>query len=79
MAGLSQVQVASILGVVSSSQVSRWERGERFPTLKHALQLSALYKRLVTDLFFDVFDEERERLIKKMTSKTKKKKSAKYK
>jgi len=79
MAGLSQVQVANILGVVSSSQVSRWERGERLPTLKHSLQLSVLYKRLVTDLFFDVFDEEREKLIKKQSSKNGKNKSAKVK
>ena len=63
MAGFSQEQVARMLGLVSSSQISRWERGERTPTLKHALQLAALYKRLVTDLFFDLFDEEREKLI----------------
>jgi transcriptional regulator with XRE-family HTH domain len=54
-----------MLGLSSSAQISRWEKGERLPTLKHALQLSALYNRLVTDLFFDLFDEERELIAEK--------------
>ncbi len=73
MAGLTQVQVAGLMELVSSSQLSRWERGERMPTLKHSLQLAGLYNRLVTDLFFDVFDEERSKLVIKQTSKTKNK------
>jgi transcriptional regulator with XRE-family HTH domain len=60
LSGLTQKQVACMLGLSSSAQISRWEKGERLPTLKHALQLAALYNRLVTDLFFDLFNEERE-------------------
>jgi transcriptional regulator with XRE-family HTH domain len=63
--GLTQKQVANLLGHVTSSQVSRWERGERLPNLVHAVRLSALYQRLVNDLFFDLFVEERESLMKK--------------
>ena len=48
--GYSQKEVAQILGFSSIAQISRWERGEKDPNLKHALQLSALYKRLVNDL-----------------------------
>ena len=51
--GYSQREVAQILGFSSVAQISRWERGEKDPNLKHALQLSALYKRLVNDLFWD--------------------------
>ena len=58
--GLTQKQVARILNLQSSAQVSRWERGERQPNLIQSLRLSALYKRLVNDLFFDCFNQQRE-------------------
>ena len=73
MARLTQKQVAEKLGQVSSAQVSRWERGERLPKLEHALLLSALYKRMVNDLFFDLYDEKRDQLVKKSSAKRKKK------
>ena len=57
--GMTQGEVAYIIGHPSPAQVSRWERGERIPSLMYALRLSALYQRLVNDLFFDFFDEER--------------------
>lgn len=57
--GYTQRKVAKIIGLASSAQISRWERGERTPTLVQALMLSALYKRLVNDLFFDLFQEQR--------------------
>jgi len=57
--GMTQGEVAHIIGHPSPAQVSRWERGERIPSLLYALRLSALYQRLVNDLFFDIFDEER--------------------
>lgn len=52
----------------STAQISRWERGERMPNLTQALRLSALYNRLVNDLFFDLFDEERRCLVRKNSS-----------
>ena len=57
--GYSQQEVAQILGLSSVAQISRWERGERYPNLKYALQLSALYKRLVNDLFWELYQEQR--------------------
>ncbi|RIK82248.1 hypothetical protein DCC62_00455 [candidate division KSB1 bacterium] len=61
-AGITQQEVARRVGVSSPSQVSRWERGERLPNLTQALRLSALYNRMVNDLFFDLFDDERGRV-----------------
>ena len=63
--GFTQRQIAHILGQKTPTQISRWERGERLPNLTQALLLSALYKRLVNDLFFDLFDEQRELLATK--------------
>ncbi len=57
--GYSQTEVAQILGFSSIAQISRWERGEKNPNLKHSLQLSVLYKRLVNDYFWDLFQELR--------------------
>ncbi len=61
--GLTQRQVALAINLSTPTQVSRWERGERLPNLVQALRLSALYKRLVNDLFFDLFQEQREFVI----------------
>lgn len=49
-AGLSQGQVARILGLARPASVSRWECGERTPTPGRLLELSCLYSRLVNDL-----------------------------
>ena len=56
--GYTQKEVAEILGLNSVAQISRWERGERNPNLKQALQLSALYHRLVNDLFWDLYQDQ---------------------
>lgn len=76
MARLTQKQVAEKLGQVSSAQIFRWERGERLPKLEHALQLSALYKRMVNDLFFDLYDEKRDELAQEAQYQTQKRASA---
>lgn len=57
--GLKQYEIAYALET-SQEQVSRWERGECMPNLEHALRLSAVLNRLVNDMFFEVFDEERD-------------------
>lgn len=56
--GMKQYEVAYVLET-SQEQVSRWERGECMPNLEHALRLSAVLNRLVNDIFFDAFSEER--------------------
>lgn len=61
-AGLTQLQVAKILGLHSPSQVHRWEKGKRLPNLTQAIQLSCLYQRLVNDLFWAIHEQERDRI-----------------
>jgi DNA-binding XRE family transcriptional regulator len=61
---LTQKQVANILNLKCSSIISRWENGTKLPNLIQALQLAALYRRLVTDIFYDLFCEQREKVIK---------------
>jgi len=73
MKGMSQVHVARLMGLASSSQLSRFERSERNPTLKQVFQLSAILNRQVTDLYYDIFSEEREKIIKKLNIETKNK------
>jgi len=63
--GLTQKQVARAINLSSPTQVSRWERSERLPNLVQALRLSALYQRLVNDLFFGLFQEQREIVIER--------------
>lgn len=47
----SQRDVAFLLGYTNGSQVLRWEKGDRMPTLEHALKLSYITKAPVEDLF----------------------------
>ena len=49
-AGLSQREVADILGLTRADSISRWERGMRVPNPVRLLELSCLYRRLVNDL-----------------------------
>ena len=58
--GYTQREVAGFLRLKSGSQVSRWERGERLPNLAQALSFSALYRRLVNDLFYELYQEKKE-------------------
>lgn len=48
---LSQREIARHLGIRNSAQVSRWEKGEKTPTLKSALMLSHILKAPVEALF----------------------------
>jgi len=51
--GLSQKQVAAILGLKSASRVSSWEKGRCIPSLVNAIRLSILCRSMVDALFFD--------------------------
>jgi transcriptional regulator with XRE-family HTH domain len=61
--GFSQTEVAQKLNLKSSAIISRWEQGITQPSLNNALRLSALYKTLANELFWDLFTEYREELI----------------
>ena len=49
--GLSQGDVAALLGLKNDTTVSRYEAGEFLPSLEGALTLSLLFDVLIADLF----------------------------
>ncbi len=58
-AGFKQQTVAKKLNV-SRSVISDWEKGLRMPNATNLLRLSALYRTLVNELYYDFFLEQRE-------------------
>jgi len=65
-AGLSQTDVARILRLKSPASISRWERGERTPSIERLVELSALYQRLTNDLVWPVFSAARDRINRRL-------------
>jgi len=61
--GLTQRDVAYILGIKNASQISHWERGDKIPGTRNILKLSALYQRLPNDLLWGLYEELREEVI----------------
>ncbi len=61
--GLTQRDVAYILGTKNSSQISHWERGDKIPGTRNILKLSALYQRLSNDLLWGFYEKLREEVI----------------
>lgn len=59
--GLSQREVARILGLKSTSPISRWEHGLLLPETMNALKMAVLYGTKVDDIFedlrLDIYDE----------------------
>lgn len=51
--GLSQREVARILGLKSPSMISRWETGVCIPDSLNLLRLAVLYRTMVEALFGD--------------------------
>ena len=51
---LSQKHVAAMLGHKKTAQVSRWENGEKIPSLENALRLGYVLKVPVEALFVDL-------------------------
>ena len=51
--GYSQVEIAQMLGLKGSNQVSLWEKGERTPSLEHIIHLSIIYNVLIEELYFE--------------------------
>ena len=59
-AGLSQRDVAALLGVQTASKVSRYERDRRLPLLRTALAYEAILRKPVSDLFAGTFASARD-------------------
>jgi transcriptional regulator with XRE-family HTH domain len=51
--GLTQREVARILGFTNVSSLSRWEHGVCLPSVMNMFRLAALYRTLVDALYID--------------------------
>jgi transcriptional regulator with XRE-family HTH domain len=54
--GLTQQEVADILGLVHRTSVSQWERGIKFPSGDDLLKLSLLYQAPDYELYADYIE-----------------------
>ena len=57
--GLSQKEVALLIGQGTQAHLSHWERGDKIPSLVNALKLSAAIGCPVEILFSELFDRLR--------------------
>jgi len=55
--GYKQNEVAKLLGLKSSSRISRWEKGLAMPSVENLIKLSALYATLMNELYFERYKE----------------------
>ncbi|MEM8484446.1 MAG: helix-turn-helix transcriptional regulator [Bacteroidota bacterium] len=55
--GLSQAEVAFLLGCEHGTKISRYERQQRIPNLKTVLALEVVYKTMSKHLFEGVYHE----------------------
>lgn len=53
--GLTQTQVAAILGYVPTTYLSEYERGRKLPNLVTALKLEIIYRIPVAYLYADLY------------------------
>ena len=63
---LKPKDVAEILGLKFTSQVSQWEAGKSLPTLISAFKLAGAYGVLAEDLYLDLFHKAREEIAPKV-------------
>ena len=63
--GLRQGDVAKILGLKSTSMISRWEQGVCLPDTLNVLRLALVYRTMVEALFIDRVRSLKEELLKK--------------
>ena len=67
--GLTQKEVAKILGFKTGSIISKWERGFSFPSTPSLLKLSALYGRQAEALFVDLYQKIKEEVLSEALNK----------
>ena len=63
--GLNQQDVAEILGIKSTSMISRWEMGVCLPDLLNAFKLAVVYRTMVDALFIDQLRDLREHILER--------------
>ena len=76
-AGLSQDEVAYLLGCRSGAKVSRYERFARHPTLQTALAYEAIFGVAVRELFVGLFQKVERPIVKRARLLAQKLKTAK--
>ncbi|MCD6318853.1 helix-turn-helix transcriptional regulator [Candidatus Aerophobetes bacterium] len=65
MRGLKQKDVAEILGLKSTSMISRWEKGFVLPKPMNIFKLAALYRTMADALFIDLIRSVKEDIHRK--------------
>lgn len=63
--GLKQREVAEIMGLKSSSIVSRWEKGICLPSSLNIFKLAVVYRTMIDALFIDQLRELKDSLYKR--------------
>jgi transcriptional regulator with XRE-family HTH domain len=66
MMGLTQQDIAELLGHRSTCLISRWERGLAMPSADSLLNLGVLYGTLNEELYYDLYRQKKEKFIKKL-------------
>jgi len=56
LAGLSQIEVAKVIGVQNSTCISRWEKGFGTPSLLYLFRLSCLYETFPHHIYAELMD-----------------------
>ena len=63
--GYSQLEVAYLLELKTPSQICKWERGRSLPNVPQLMRLSAVYRRIADDLMWDLYSQERDKVLKR--------------
>jgi transcriptional regulator with XRE-family HTH domain len=64
--GLTQMEIAFVLGQESSTEVSRYERRSRKPKLPEAFALALLFGTTVEELFAGLYEDAKNRTIARL-------------
>jgi transcriptional regulator with XRE-family HTH domain len=63
--GLKQKEVALLLGLRNTSEISRWEKGNCLPQTINLFRLSIIYRTLIDALFIDTIRRLRQEIFEK--------------
>ncbi len=59
---LKQCEVAKLLGLANANPISQWEKGYKFPSTQHLIDLSNLYRTYPNELYGECFQESLQRI-----------------
>ena len=61
--GLSQKDVARIMGFKNSNRISRWEEGLAMPSARNVFKLAQIYRTMADALYMDLLPELKEEVL----------------